>query len=509
MSQSRVLSFDVVTIPTPFTCILRRLVYIHPAALGLLSLLVLAGCTQASAPSSQTPVVTVSAVADSVARGEPLQFHVRAEPAPRADLTVNVTIASSDCELAQSSESVTINAGDSVAMLTVATAGLEMGARSCEVAATVVRGAGYAVGGADSVGSSPSATATITDSAVTDGEAPGSADPGPLVTIARQRVSLVYEGDTLRFELTADPAPAAPLTVNLRWDDPGGFLSGTPPQTVTIPASGRVTVNAATDDDTEVEYFHSADVSVTVVGGDGYRVGDPDVARINVNNNDSDAHLPRVTVQAEPAVIDEGDTTVFTLTAEPPAAHDLPVNVRWRYWGDRFVAPPPHWDTVTIPAFGEAKIIWVTVDDFIDNYFSHDVIGVIIFPGPGYVPGETLAATVIVKDDEVTPVVEVAADSTSVPEGNDISFTLTGTPTPTSAVTVNIELTVSGVGGRLRGTLPSTVTLSTSGTAKVTLATTDDERKDSATTTVTLSVKAGDGYYRGELPATITITDDD
>lgn len=497
------------TILTRYTCILRPVVYIHTAALALLSLLVLAGCTQASAPSSQTPVVTVSAVADSVARGKPLQFHVRAEPAPRADLTVNVTIASSDCELAQSSESVTINAGDSVATLTVATAGLEVGARSCEVSATVAGGEDYAVGGADSVGSSPSATATITDSPGTDGEPPGSAESVPLVTIARERESLVYEGDTLRFELTADPAPAAPLTVNLRWDDPGGFLSGTPPHTVTIPASGTLTVTAATDDDDEIEYFHAADVSVTVVGGDGYRVGDPDVARIGVNNNDSDEHLPRVTVQAEDAVIDEGDTTVFTLTASPPAASDLPVNLLWRYRGNRFADPPPHRDTVTIPAFGEAKVIWVTVDDLIDNYFLHDAIGVIILLGPGYVPGERMTATVIVTDDEVTPVVEVAADSTSVLEGSDISFTLTGTPAPTSDVTVNIALTVSGVAGRLRGTLPTTVTLPTSGTAKVTLATTDNDRKEPATTTVTLSVEAGDGYYLGELPATITIMDDD
>ena len=401
------------TVLTRFSCISRLLVYIHTAGLGLLFLLALAGCTQASGPSSQTaiatPVVTVSAVADSVARGEPLQFHVRAEPAPRADLTVNVTIASSDCGLAQSSESVTINAGNSVATLTVATTGIEVGAHSCEVAATVGRGDDYAVGGADSVGSSSSATATITDSPSTDSEAPGSADPGPLVTIAPLRYSFAHdgqlwsfadEGDTLRFELSADPAPAVPLTVNLRWEDPGGFLSGTPPQTVTIPTSGAVTVTAATDDDDDIEYFDNDDVSVTVASGDGYRVGDPDVARIRVSNNDSNEHLPRVTVEADAAMVREGDTIVFTLTATPPTASDLPVNVRWRYWGDRLAAPPPFRDTVTIPAGGEARIILATVDDLIDNYFRHDLVGVIILLGPGYVPGETITATVTVIDDE-------------------------------------------------------------------------------------------------------------
>ena len=394
---------------TRFPCISRLLVYIHAAGLGLLLLLALAGCTQASSPSSQPPVVTVSARADSVARGEPLQFHVRAVPTPRADLTVNVTIASSDCELAQSSESVTINAGDSVATLTVATAGIEVVAQSCEVAATIARGEDYAVGGADTVDSSSSATATITDSPITDSDAPGSADSGPLVTVAPLLYSFVHdgelwsfadEGDTLRFELTADPAPSAPLTVNLRWDDPGGFLSGTPPQTVTIPTSGTVTVTAATDDDNEVEYFDNDDVSVTVVSGDGYRVGDPDVARIRVSNNDSDEHLPRVSVEADAAIVDEGDTIVYTLTATPPPASDLPVNLLWKYWGNRLAAPPPTRDTVTISALGEAKIILVTVDDLIENYHRYDKVGLLLLPGPGYVPGEKMTATVTLIDDE-------------------------------------------------------------------------------------------------------------
>ena len=395
-------------------CFSRSLGYEHAAGLGLLLLLALAGCTQASSPSSQIPVVTVSAAADSVARGEPLRFHVRAEPAPRADLTVNVTIASSDCELARSSESVTISAGDSVATLTVATTGVEVGAQSCEVAATVADGEDYAVGGADTVGSSRSATATITDSPgsdSSDSEPPRSADSGPLVSIAPLRSighdgtlrSFADEGDTLRFELTADPAPAAPLTVNLRWDDPGGFLSETPPQTVTIPTSGTVTVTAATDDDDDIEYFHNASVWVTVAGGDGYRGGDPDAADIVVNNNDSDEHLPRVTLEADATRVDEGDTIVFTLTATPPPASDLQVNLLWRYRGNRLAAPPPRKDTVTVPTSGTATIALVTVDDLIDNYFLNDLVALQILLGPGYVPGRTTAARVTVTDDEVTP----------------------------------------------------------------------------------------------------------
>ena len=75
-----------------------------PAGLALLLLLALAGCQQGVGSGSQTPVVTIARAADAaerVAAGTPLQFVVRAAPAPRADLTVAVTFTftSPGCEL--------------------------------------------------------------------------------------------------------------------------------------------------------------------------------------------------------------------------------------------------------------------------------------------------------------------------------------------------------------------------------------------------------------------------
>ena len=335
----------------------RRLAAGVQAAVGLgLLLLAFAGCSQAS-PSgsdSQEPVVTIAPVEGSFASGATLQFHVRAEPAPRADLTVNVTIASSGCELTQAPESVTIAAGESVAALPVPTTGVEAGAEGCEVTATIASGKGYAVAGDGTVDSPRSATTTIT----TDSETPGNVEPPqeePRVTVDRL-VASVTEGDLLRFELTADPAPDAPLTVNLRWEDDGGYLDGTPPPTATIPTSGTFTVTAATIDD-DVDEFNRY-VTVTVAGGEGYRVGQPNTAAIIVNNNDTS---PRVTVVADARTVEEGDPASFTLTATPAPASALTVNLTWAFDSDRISGTPP--STVTIPTSGTATVTLATAVD--------------------------------------------------------------------------------------------------------------------------------------------------
>ena len=486
-------------------------------AVGLvLLLLAFAGCSQASPSNSQHPVVTVVAVEGSVTGGAPLQFHVRAEPAPRADLTVSVTIASSGCQLAQSHASVTIIAGASLATLNVPTTGVDVGAEGCEVTATVARGKGYVVAGGDTVDGSPSPTATITgepvtddpvaDDPIVDGETPAPDDSGqeaPLVSI-RRLVNDVTEGDPLRFELTANPAPAAPLAVNLLWDAPG-VLAETPPATVTIPTSGTVTFAAATiDDDVENQV---RTVRVTVAGGTGYRAGHPKSAVIKVRNND---FYPRVTLVADAVTVAEGATISFTLTATPAPASPLTVNLRWLRVGDRLVGdPPPEHDTVMISTSGTTVIALDTVDDLIDNYSGADYVVVRLHSGHGYVVGTPLGATVTVEDDEFTPDVSVVADATPVTEGNDISFTLTADPAPVSPLTVNLKWEVSG--DQLSGTRPDTVTISTSGTATVPLATTDDDVDNSVDTTVRITVLAGDDYYRDLylFTASITIEDND
>ena len=78
----------------------------------------------------------------------------------------------------------------------------------------------------------------------------------------------------MSFRVSAEPAPAAPLTVNVSWSESGTFLAGKPAgETVTIPTSGSVELEADTNDDSGDEADGS--VTVTVLAGSGYAVGSP------------------------------------------------------------------------------------------------------------------------------------------------------------------------------------------------------------------------------------------
>ena len=272
-------------------------------------------------------MVTIASVADSVTAGDPLQFRVSAKPAPQAELTVTVTIAATDCELAQDgTASVTIAAGKSQATLEVPTTGVAAGAEGCEVTATIAAGDGYKVGAA--ADASASATVRL-----------------PEVTITADSES-VEEGNPVAFTLTASPPPAADLTVNVSLVGPGTPSSREPPSTtVTIPVSGTAPLTAATDDDSVDEPNDS--VTVTVGAGSGYTVGSSGSATVAVTDNDTPTASPgpstpgpstpapsgpRSTVSIKAAgstTVAEGDSISFTVTATPAPTSTLTVRLSW------------------------------------------------------------------------------------------------------------------------------------------------------------------------------------
>ena len=111
----------------------------------------------------------------------------------------------------------------------------------------------------------------------------------PVVTIAAG-TSPVTEGTAAAFTVTAAPAPAADLTVNLSVAEAAGsdfVASGNEGmKTVMIPASGSVTYTVATvNDDTDEP---NGSVTVTVVNGTGYAAGTPSEATVTVNDDDDD-----------------------------------------------------------------------------------------------------------------------------------------------------------------------------------------------------------------------------
>ena len=335
------------------------------AGLGLLLLLALAGCANTGTPPP-IPVVTISAGAVSVTEGGPLDFSIAARPAPRTDLTVVVTVAYGGCDVAQSSKSVTIAAGDSSTTLTVHTSG----AAGCTVTATIAGGQGYRPGRA----ADASAGAAVT--AVADSPDPRPAPAEPVVTVAAEQ-SRVTEGDDLSFTVTAAPPPKSALKVTVSWSDPGSFLTEPVQQTVTIPTSGTAPLRAATENDSADEPDDV--VTVTISDGSGYKVGSPDSATVTVTDNDAsttggtppaprtnwrctfNTYCPLVSVAADHPRVAEGTPALFTLTADPLPRSALTVSLDWVYDPARVGERP---QTVTFDAGSSTASVRVdTVDD--------------------------------------------------------------------------------------------------------------------------------------------------
>ena len=371
----------------------RRVATLEVAAvLGLLSLLAVTACTGVR-PKAALSVVTIAAATETeaVTAGNPLQFLIRAEPPPPADLTIGVTIAPVDCELQlpPAPESATIAGGDSEATLTVQTTGVVIAADGCTVQATIEPGEGYEV---DDTGTSASIPLTR----------PGPVAP-PVVTIGADSGSVV-EGSQVSFTLTANPPPAAPLEVGVSWSDSGSFLTGTRPPMVTIPTSGMTTLSAATEDDTNVE--SNGTVTVTVHGGSDYTIGTADSASITVTDNDASptttgprpVGTPVVTIAATHSSVVESNSVSFTLTATPPPAAPLPVDVNLSESGSFLSVTGRR--TITIPTSEMTTLSAATEDN--TDIESHGTVTATVQSGSGYTVGTPNSASVSVTDNDRT-----------------------------------------------------------------------------------------------------------
>ena len=603
------------------------------------------------------PVVTIAAGA-SVTEGGDAVFTLTANPAPAADLAVTVTIGTDgDFGIAAGERTVTIPTAGS-ATLTLATTGDSADEPDGSVTVTVKDGDGYTVGAAasDSVtvrddddttpdwtdyqtvvsylvevrdnpkntavkgnpvhiakwnrvleavghdtgtGVAPMAASVIHANAAQWPDSPFKAasvylkskeqDPDePAVTVSAG-TSPVTEGGSATFTLTATPPPASALavTVTVAADGDYGITAG--PQTVTIPTTGSATLTLPTTDDGADEPDGS--VTVTVTDGHGYTVGSAASGTVAIQDDDAPAttpdwtdyqtvvnylievrdnpentavkgnpvHIakwnrvleavghdtgtgvapmsaseihanaaqwpdspfkaasvylksqaqqqePAVTVSAGTSPVTEGGDAVFTLTATPPPAADLPVSVTVATDGAWGVTAGPR--TVTIPTSGSATLTLATTGDNTDE--PDGSVTVTVTDGDGYTVGSPASGSVTVRDDGEpppdTPAVTLSAGS-AVTEGGSATFTLTASPAPAADLAVSVTVAATGAYGIAAG--PQTVTIPTTGIATLTLATTDDTTNE-PDGSVTVTVTDGSGYTVGDPASdTVAIRDDD
>ena len=337
------------------------------------------------------PAVAVSTGAD-VTEGGDAVFTVTATPTPAANLAVTVTVATAgDFGVTAGSQSVTIPTTGS-ATLTLATTGDEVDEPDGSVTVTVAAGDGY------TVGDPASGTVAVADN--DDAPLPG-------ITIAAG-TSPVTEGSDAAFTVTANPAPAAELSVSVTVAVDGKYGVTAGEKTVTVPTGGSAVLTLATTND-EVDEPNGS-VTATVEDGEGYTVGDPASGIVSIE--DDDLPPPVVSIAAKAGPVTEGGDAVFTVSASRAPDTDLAVTLEAADApGSDFVAGADEGGrTVTIPD-GETSVVFTlaTANDEVDE--PDGPVTVTVKDGEGYTvpspPGNAATVTVFDDDAAVGPALSV------------------------------------------------------------------------------------------------------
>ena len=360
----------------------------------------------------------------------------------------------------------------------------------------------------------------------------GSGSQTPVVTIERE-AERVAAGSPVHFLVRAAPAPRAALTIGVKITSSGCELTRAPRSVTIVAGESQATLMVTTG--TQVGDAGCV-VTAAIAGGAGYRKSDGDAASASATVTPEQTREPReprepmlpvVTIMETAKSVAEGSPVSFTLTATPPPASDLPVTVRWSEIGSFLPSSPP--ETVTIPRTGTVELTETIPDDSADEVDGS--VTVAVEPGSDYRVGSPGSATVAVADNDQAPTgatpsppppttgepqgpqgpqgatgptvsVGIAADASSVTEGETASFTVTADPAPLSDLVVNFSvgaaytveepMLVLDVGWL--DSISLTVTISASSSTATYSIGTPDDGKPQRTAYVTVTVAPGTGY---------------
>ena len=487
------------------------------------------------------PVVSIEGPSDALTEGDRAIFTVKAEPAPRQDIEVTLTVrddgASNFLEAAdEGTRTITIDGLDQYAFAAF------KGVSSTEIRIRTV----------DDLDREANGNIAVTVEPDPDRDADGAYDVAsqsyeavvqvednerakPVISIAGG--PKVTEGGLATFTLTADPAPQKDLVVTVFVQDDGGdFIAdeNEVSRTVTIDAvsdgafSRRRQATAGFTVETVDDAIFESDANIRALveldSGDDYDVSQ-DTYEAVVEIEDNERGTPLVTIEAGAAVT-EGGAASFTLNAVPAPEQDLDVLVTISSAaGGLFLADGDIGDrTITIPGVSEADfakrrdISTSFTVDTVDDAQIEDSGGVQVYinSADSYDTNENYEATVPVQDND-TPTISVSAPTGQILEGQPLVFTLNIDPISSSELVVDVDVTApnndyvdtSGTQGTgLRAlTIPANAA-----TATVQVDTVDDDTVEGSAGTVSVTVQAGGGYQPAIAPgnsATASVIDND
>ena len=361
------------------------------------------------------------------------------------------------------------------------------------------------------LGSPNAAVATITD------------DDTPALAISAPDSAIEGTDTMLVFAVNASTPPKENLLVQLDISQTGGpFIATSGQVTPTLVFSGgsTATYTIAIDDDNADEADGSVTVALSKTGAQDYTVGTP--ANVTVALTDDD--VPALSISAGAATIEEGENTVFTVTSSiAPMTNELEVVLNViSVGGSNFVDMYGH-RTVTLTFNGgtSATYTLATNNDELDEPDGDLAVTLLRSPSDNYTVGDPATATVTVTDNDETASELTLSGPASIPEDEDAVFTITASPAPTEALTVEFlvlgeegdftkgSFLESGEAGRTQQTLTFT-----GGTATHTVLI-DDDGVDELDGSVTLRLSKPVGNSQnytvvgGTQTATVAIRDND
>ena len=330
----------------------------------------------------------------------------------------------------------------------------------------------------------------------------GGATPLPVVTISAD-ADTVTEGGDVTFTVSADPAPAYDLPVNVgvaqEMGAGGNRVAEARFDTVTIRAgrsSAAWTVATLSDDVARAD----GEAVGRVLSGYDYRLGARTKVAVALIDDDGgtadadDAPEPTsVTTQTGP----QGVTIALIAEVKGHIAHFRARNhgagIRdWTLILDRLEGRTGMSDAAIAAWLARSR-----------QYGWQDGIQTL----PKVQAALAALAAVPQQQPATMPVVTIAADTASVTEGGTAAFTLTATPPPPADLTVTVGVAATGdygIAGASRA-----VTIPPAGSVTLTLPTTGDTT-DEPDGSVTVAVADGAGYTVGSSASgTVAVRDDD
>ncbi len=256
-------------------------------------------------------------------------------------------------------------------------------------------------------------------------------------------------------------------------------------------------------------------VTLRIVPGDGYVVGDANSITFTVRDND----ISTITIDAQDGPVTEGDDAVFTLS-RTGGNFNLPVTVNLVAIGaDGFRSGAPPTSVRIRPNNLTTTVRVPTVDDSIDEPNASLTLrlavrnAVPVSEIDGYELGNTRSATVQIEDNDIPPSVSsLTADPQSFSElGGTSTVTVTTNRAPTMAAGFLVPLTYAGTA--LRGTdynAPIAVTVPQGQTsATFTLTALDDDLREGDETILIVATTSRLDDFSGPGTTRVTIIDDD